>query len=698
MINNIIPCNIRSKFMNKDIGKSLFIILLIILFSGNTFAQTDEGNKLRMQISKERNPSSKVDQLIRLAFFYPESDTETVKYLKEAYDISKKIEYRKGLAVGQYYEVLELSHQGMYNEAIEKCKQCINAMDSLQIVQYLYSFPLSNIRELYNLAGKQQEKLEFYNEKIAHYKQYGPFENLGNCYHGIAGYYHHYNNHAKAIEYYMRAWDVYKTFDPAACANEKQNIGSEYLAWGNLGKAEEYLKSALQDQIKLNKGPNCFFCIQQLGDLYYTRHDYKEALKYYNQGRVYNSVPEFKAISLVSYAAVYLKLNLIDSARMYLDSADKFRHQENLGIYYTNGTVEIDYNFYKYYVAAGNQKRALQSLKKAYQEATSSHYVPIILKYSRELYSYLIERGDSLQSLKYLVQYQLIQDSVIATNSRFRIVSFETDQEAQKRENMIESLETQKTYQRNYYLIGIAFLLMISFGAFSRFRYIRRIDKEKLTAQFKKRLAQANAKALRAQMNPHFIFNCLNSINCFIIDQEHQVASEYLIKFSRLIRLIMENSKNETIPIEKELEALKLYIMLEDIRFENKFTCEYHIDESIDSAMTMIPPMLLQPFVENSIWHGLMHKKSAGSIEIIIKDSGSNLLKISIIDNGIGRKKAAELNSKSGTHKSFGMEITSHRIEMMNKLNFAGAGMNIIDLKDDEGNASGTRVDLIIPY
>lgn len=684
--------------MDKEKGKSFLLIILIILFSGNTFALSVEGDKLREQISKERNPTAKVDMLVKLAFFFTEDDTETVNFLREAYDISKKTGYRKGLAIGQYYEVLQLSQQGRYDEAIEKCKQCINNMDSMQVVQYLYSYPLSNILLLYNLAGRQQEKLEFYNKKIAYYKQYGPIENLGNCYHGIAGYYHQANNQAKAIEYYMRAWEVYKTFDPIGCANEKQNIGSEYMAWGNLGKAEEFLKSALQDQIKLNIGPNCFFCNQQLGDLYFTRHDYKQALKYYNQGMVYNSLPEFKAISLVSYAAVYLKLNLIDSTGMYLDSADKFRVQENLGTYYTNGIVEIDYNFYKYYVAIGNQKRALESLKKALLEATSSHYVPIILKYSHELYSYLIESRDSLQALKYLVQYQLMQDSVIATNTRFRIVSFESDQEAQKQENKIESLEIQKTYQRNYYLLGMAFLLIISFGAFSRFHTLRRIEREKLTEEFKKKLAQANAKALRAQMNPHFIFNSLNSINSFIIDQEHLAASEYLLKFSRLIRLIMENSNNETIPIEKELEALKLYTDLESARFDNKFKCEYYINNCVNIQNIKIPPMLLQPFVENAIWHGFMHKKTAGTIKLIIKYSGPKLLKISIIDDGIGRDKAAELNSKSGTHKSFGIDITSHRIEMMNKLFSTSTQMNIIDMKDNEGNASGTRVDLIIPY
>jgi len=159
-----------------------------------------------------------------------------------------------------------------------------------------------------------------------------------------------------------------------------------------------------------------------------------------------------------------------------------------------------------------------------------------------------------------------------------------------------------------------------------------------------------------------------------------------------------QNTLSETITIEKELEALKLYSDLESARFDNKFTCEQHVDKCINIKNIMIPPMLLQPFVENAIWHGLMHNNKNGTIKVIIKHSGPKLIKISIIDDGIGRDKAAELNSKSGTHKSFGIEITSHRIEMMNKLYLTGTQMNIIDMKDDQGRATGTRVDLIIPY
>ena len=684
--------------MNKSLIVSCLFVILFFQYSRYAFSQTDGGDKLRRQISKEQDPESKADQLIKLAFYFPENDSEAERCLQEAYDISKKTGYHSGMIFGQYYEVLQLTRLGRYDEAIERSKHCINEMDSMHVIQYLYWFPLSGIRTLYNLAGKQEEKLVYYREKADYYQRYGPVENLAVCYHGIAGYYHHLANYEKAIQFYTRAWDSFKSFDPKACANEKQSIGSEYLVWGNLDKAEEYLKSALKDQIKLNEVGNCFFCYHQLGDLYFKKQNYQQALEYYFKGKQYCVVPEFKAINLVSCAVVYLQMNSNDVARIYLDSADKIRYKEKLGIFYTNGVLEIDYAFYKYYVASGNEKRALQYLQAAMSEATLSGYLPIVLKYSHEFHSFLLNQGDSLQALRYLIRYQSLQDSINTINTRTRLVNFESDNQASQKEKDIKLLEIQKSTQRTYYLIGMAFLVVIILGAISRSRYIRRNEKEKLTSKFKSQLAHVESKALRAQMNPHFIFNCLNSINSYIIDKEHDRASEYLIKFSRLIRLILENSSSETIPIEKELEALKLYTDLESARFDNKFKCEHYIDKCVNIRNIMIPPMLLQPFVENAIWHGLMHKKSTGTIKLIIKNSGPKLLKISIIDDGIGRDKAAELNSKSGTHKSFGIEITAHRIEMMNKLYSTGTQMNIIDMKDDEGLASGTRVDLIIPY
>ena len=246
-------------------------------------------------------------------------------------------------------------------------------------------------------------------------------------------------------------------------------------------------------------------------------------------------------------------------------------------------------------------------------------------------------------------------------------------------------------------LLLIAGVVLVAF-IIQRNRIKRIRHEEKLKTEFNKQLAQAETKALRAQMNPHFIFNSLNSINSFVIDQKHEMASDYLIKFSKLIRLILDNSRSETISLEKELETLRLYVLLESARFDNKFTCVFHIFEDVNINSIMIPPMLLQPFVENAIWHGLMQKEGEGTITIDIKKTDEEYLNISIIDDGIGREKAAELKSKSATHKSHGLKVTSQRIDMINKLNSTGAQVNIFDLKDDQGNATGTKVELIIPF
>ncbi len=682
----------------KTVNLNIWLITaLIILFGGTTFAQLSVGDKLRLQIFKETNDTTRIKLLIELGLKYHRDDSEQDSCLKAAYELSKKKKYRYGLAYGQYYEGLLLSRIGRYDEAIAKYKSSIDGLDSLGIIQNTYG-PLCTIRFEFNLAGKYVEKLQYYTDKVIFYKRHGPIENKANCYHGIAGYYYALADYDKAIGYYLRARDVYITFDSLGYANEQQTIGSVYLEWGNLDKAEVYLKSALKDLISLNEVNNYFFCYHQLGDLCFIKHDYKHALQYYLKGKEYAKSPPYLAINLVNYAAVYLQLDSNDSSRFYLDSAEKIRQKEKLGISFSQGNLEIDYNFYKYYIETGNEKRAEKSLESALQEAQLLKFIPLVLKYTNELHSFLLKRGDSLHALRYLVKYHAIQDSLNTENTRTRIASFEIEQRAQEKENEIQQLQVQKTKQRNYYLIGGALLLLIVIGMISSIFYKRKRDKEQLTTDFKKQLAQAETKALRAQMNPHFIFNSLNSINSFVMEQKHEIASDYLIKFSKLIRLILDNSRSETISIEKELETLKLYVLLESARFDNKYNCVYHIAENVNTGSIMIPPMLLQPFVENAIWHGLMQKEGEGTITVEIKKKDEEFLNISITDDGIGREKSAELKSKSATHKSHGLKVTSQRIEMMNKLNSTGAQVHIIDLKDDKGHATGTKVELIIPY
>jgi tetratricopeptide (TPR) repeat protein len=682
-----------------------FIFMLTILFSRNAVAQISEGEVLRLQITKETNDTSKVKLMIRYVMYYAPNQ-DYYNWLDSIQELSQKNRYKQGLIYKRFKQAVlysdkayKFSNDAYLDSSIVTFKDCIDGLDSMGIIQPA-QYPLGCIQIIFDFANKQEEKFKYYIDKVVYYKKHGPIENTANCYEAIAGYYFHLADYDKAIEYYLRSIKVYETFDPPGSAIAQSEIGNAYLKWGNLEKAEEYLKAGLKENTRLNFGRYEIYCYNNLVELYLKRHDYKRALQscYSLDRSCSHNAPQYNAINLLNIAAVYLHQNDLDSAKLYLTAAEKINKKEKMGLVYPYGIFELDYYTYLYFVANGEHGHALKCLTNALTIAHSSKYIPLVLKYTSELHSYLLGRGDSLQALRFLMQYKTIQDSLNALNTRARIATFEIEQQQQKQEKEIEQLQIQKATQRNYYLLGGAFLILVLTGIISRMRYKRRRDKEMLTADFEKQLAQAQIVALRAQMNPHFIFNCLNSINNFILHQQHELASDYLIKFSKLIRLVLDNSRSETISLAKELETLKLYVTLESARYKNKFTCIYSIGEDVNTDLIMVPPMLLQPFVENAIWHGLMQKKDGGTINIEVKLGDKEFLKISIEDDGIGREKAAKLKSKSANHNSHGLKVTSQRIEIMNKLNSSGAQLKIIDLYDESDQARGTKVELIIPY
>ena len=221
---------------------------------------------------------------------------------------------------------------------------------------------------------------------------------------------------------------------------------------------------------------------------------------------------------------------------------------------------------------------------------------------------------------------------------------------------------------------------------------------KQVQTEFEHKIAETEMTALRAQMNPHFIFNCLNSIKLYTLENDSQTASEYLTKFSQLIRLVLENSRSEKVTLQKELETLKLYIELEAMRFKDKVQYKINVVPHIDQQYIEIPPLLLQPYVENAIWHGLMHKPEGGNISIDIHQPSEYLLHIEISDDGIGREKAKEHKSKSATRqKSFGLKMTSERLDAINHIYQTNTEVKIIDLEDENGNAAGTKVIIEIP-
>jgi ligand-binding sensor domain-containing protein/putative methionine-R-sulfoxide reductase with GAF domain len=212
--------------------------------------------------------------------------------------------------------------------------------------------------------------------------------------------------------------------------------------------------------------------------------------------------------------------------------------------------------------------------------------------------------------------------------------------------------------------------------------------------EIKKLLAESQLMSLRAQMNPHFVFNCLNSIQECIVTKKYGEASHYLNKFSKLFRMVLNNSGKNLVSLNEEREVLQLYLDLEHMRFEKSFEYIIDMDEELDGDEIMIPSMILQPYVENALWHGLMHKPDNRHLRIHFKYLSDEAFQSIIEDNGIGRKKSAELKaqqSKAKRHQSMGMQISADRIELLQRQG-QHANLKIFDNSDSDGNASGTRV------
>ena len=240
-------------------------------------------------------------------------------------------------------------------------------------------------------------------------------------------------------------------------------------------------------------------------------------------------------------------------------------------------------------------------------------------------------------------------------------------------------------------------LMILLIAALAIFIIWRRINVIKKEAAFKQKIAETQMQALRAQMNPHFIFNSLNSIENFIMQNEKRQASDYLNKFSRLIRNILDSSMNDLVPLLKDMEALQLYIDLEQLRFNHKFTYKVQVEPSLLHGDYRVPSLLIQPYVENAVVHGLANSNRNDlylAINITLEDDH---IKYTIEDNGIGREKSGEYRRYNKPHhKSVGLKISEDRIVMYNQTQGINGHAVITDLFDNNGIASGTRVEIKI--
>ncbi|WP_236548061.1 tetratricopeptide repeat-containing sensor histidine kinase [Polaribacter septentrionalilitoris] len=367
---------------------------------------------------------------------------------------------------------------------------------------------------------------------------------------------------------------------------------------------------------------------------------------------------------------------------------------------------KINYKIGNAYILKEDYKEAIPFLQQSIQDADKKKDIIVEKDATRKLSEVYATVGEYDKALKSYEDYvKLVDESYIQkeqeiqqvkrfskkiSDNQNRIASLEKDKElAESRMNLayIDQKLSEESNQRQriiiYSLFG-GFLLMCLLAYFM----FRNIKQQKLTNNL---LA---LKSMRSQMNPHFIFNALNSVNSFIAVNDERNANRYLSEFSILMRSVLENSDEDFIPLHKEIELLELYVKLEHNRFKEKFEYQIDIDETINLEDFSIPPMLLQPYIENAIWHGLRYKKEKGKLEILIHKKDKESVVISIIDDGIGRKKSEELKTKNQLkQKSKGMSTIKNRIAILNDMYKERISVSVFDLFE---NGEGTKVELLL--
>jgi tetratricopeptide (TPR) repeat protein len=498
--------------------------------------------------------------------------------------------------------------------------------------------------------------------------------------------------------YYMAGWkDSAESYSPKIIAyKEKIGIdtatskGPEYFMQHKWDSAESYNKH-LYNLIKSNIGIDSIIKKKQI-----LRNDIDMASIYQYEGKYEEALP------------IFLK-------------ALQYDKEKNL----VWGELEVLLNLSQVYKSEGKNNDAIsyaQKLLTLSQKTDANYY---LLNASKLLWEIYDKKKDSAIAYKYYLKYTGIKDSTIngTYQRKLAVINELINERAQQdqiialdKDNKLKEAAIQKNILiRNILFAGVFILILLGFiiyrvinlkrknqklenATLQHSLELERIQNEKKQFELHTKATDLEMQALRAQMNPHFIFNCLSSINRFILKNKTEEASDYLTKFSRLIRMVLNNSKRAFISLEDELETLRLYLDMERLRFKESFDYSFTYNNSVEAGNIFIPPLLLQPFAENAIWHGLMHKHEKGFINFNFS-AEENFLTCVITDNGIGREKAEMLKSKSAEkQKSMGLKITTERLNLLNNNSGGKTDFTIEDITDENGNVLGTRVDLKIFY
>ena len=521
------------------------------------------------------------------------------------------------------------------------------------------------------------------------------------------------------------------------------NLGIVYRKQDDIINALYYYKSvtSLAKKIKrktLNNKISISIAKNSLGNIYASLKQYELAIKQFKKAIVIqksNKNLKGLAINYQNIGKAYESLNLFDEALDNYQKSLKINVKNNSAI----GKVICNNSIASLAIKKGNYNQALYVLKRIYPTAKTlknKYYVSETLsnlgwaqlklknfkeadknlnealKLTTNLNNKLLrvdilhhiselfeQKKDLEKSYFYFKKAIELEKKTIGKKNNIYISNLISEQDTQIKNNDFKELQNetkikslQLTRNRNILIITLVTIALLSVVLYS-------IYKQHLLKNDQK-IILLEQQALQAQMNPHFVFNALNSIKHYIINNEQKNAVYYLNKFSKLIRNILEVSKVKEVSLKEELNTMSLYMSIENIRFDNSISYIEKISSDLNTDTIKLPPLVLQPFLENSIWHGLSSKEGKKEIILSTKKISEELIEINIIDNGIGRKEALKINmnkSKSLKRNSVGITLTKERLTTFSNEFSNEFYLKYYDLKDAEGNPIGTKVTIQIP-
>jgi len=649
---------------------------------------------LRSQVDEER-----VNTLNELAaaFCHEEFDS-CARYAEEAMNLAKTLNLQDGIAAA-YRSFGHINYyKGNYSEALTNFLESLRLYEELDrkhTVADLYF----DIGATHYYASNFEKSLEYGNISLSKFRErledgskVGGVRDTVKVIGGLGMVHAALGDQRKMLDIILKILEVGKMnqFSNTEMMLQTFIAGCDYLAVGELDSARAYFLRSLSypDETPSIEALK-YRPIWYLGWMHYREQEYDSAIIYYQKAYDWfnkNGFIYWATDACIDVGDCYFHMkDYVSAEKYYLEGEKLFSEMQERQSHYR-------YDSLKYVVSYGTE---------LYVPIPISRRIEMIVGYEWYMYERFYELysaiNDTEKALQYHIAYTDAKDRFNEMRMNREAVELQTRYESDQKEKQIEHLTTENSFneyklrQTRYFLFGlIGLVILIAVLALVIVR-MNKLSNEQNNLLLRQKL-------FRAQMNPHFLFNTLVSIQNFIINEEPVKAGKYLSKFSKLVRNILDGSFEEYISLEEEVNTLENYLELQKIRYPEKFNYRIEMDESIDPETTRFPPMLLQPFIENCIEHGFKHKESKGNIEISFSLKNSSLL-VEVIDDGIGREQAKLiLKDQNLDHKSLATSITEERIHILNKITKKKISLEILDLRNDTDEANGTKVILKIPF